>query len=85
MVIEFSQRLSTRDLDGVVTNSVEPAKVREFASIIASESGWPNDWLNDGAKGFLVGPISPSLLFEAPGIRVSRPSYEQLLAIKLCA
>ena len=59
--------------------------MRGFIGKVASERGWPADWLNDGAKGFLSGTISPNPIFESPGIRVSRPGYEQLLAMKLCA
>jgi hypothetical protein len=85
MVMEFCTRSSTRDLDGVVLNAVEPSTVRRYSQTIATERGWPEDWLNDGAKGFLVGTIVATKMFSAPGISVSRPSYEQLLAMKLCA
>ena len=52
---------------------------------MAAENSWPDDWVNDAAKGFLVGPTTPSIIYEAPGIRVYRPAYTQLLAMKLCA
>jgi hypothetical protein len=85
MVMEFGSRLSTRDLDGVVTNSVDPVKVRQYAQVLASEKNWPLDWLNDGAKGFLIGVTVATMIFSAPGIQVFRPAFEQLLAMKLCA
>jgi len=44
MVMEFASRMSTRDLDGVVTNAIEPAKVRSYAAKIAVERNWPLDW-----------------------------------------
>jgi hypothetical protein len=85
MVIEFDERLSTRDLDGIVVNDIDRAKVRGYAATIADEQGWQHDWLNDAAKRFMTGFSDPVLLYSAPGIRVHRPSLEQLLAMKLCA
>jgi len=55
MVMEFGSRNSTRDLDAVVINSIEPSKVRAYAEKVAIERNWPLDWLNDGMKGFLNG------------------------------
>jgi hypothetical protein len=49
------------------------------------EYGWPDDWLNDAAKGYLIGLSSGPVLLEAPGIEVRQPAVEQLLAMKLCA
>jgi predicted nucleotidyltransferase len=45
----------------------------------------PDDWLNDAAKGYLMGLSSGPVLLEAPGIEVRQPAVEQLLAMKLCA
>lgn len=59
--------------------------VRRLASAVAAEFGWQDDWLNDAVKGFVVGPATLTLLFGSPGIRASRPTYHQLLAMKLCA
>jgi hypothetical protein len=85
MVLEFGARLSTRDLDGIVTNDVDHAKVRSYITTIARERAWPDDWLNDAAKGFIATAPGVVLVMSAPGIRVSRPALEQLLAMKLCA
>ena len=62
-----------------------PGASASMGATVASERGLPPDWLNDGAKGFLSGPISPTLLFESRGVRLSRPAIEQLLAMKLSA
>jgi hypothetical protein len=59
--------------------------VRELAQIIADERGWPEDWLNDGAKGFLIGLSPGPVVFSAPGIEVRSPATGQLLAMKLSA
>ena len=85
MVLEFDARPSTRDIDAVVLPPGDPAVVRRLAAAVAVERGWPSDWLNDAVKGFVVGPTAPTVLFEAAGVRVHRPAYHQLLAMKLCA
>jgi len=85
MVLDLSAREATHDLDAIVLFSTDSATVRRLAAQLASTNGWPNDWLNDAAKGFIVGPTTPSIIFEAPGIHVYRPAYSQLVAMKLCA
>ena len=60
-------------------------KLGEFARQVAEENDWPEDWLNDGAKGYLVGISKGDVLFQAPGIEARAPSLEQLLAMKLSA
>ncbi|MDQ3006344.1 MAG: hypothetical protein M3R47_13305 [Chloroflexota bacterium] len=85
MVLRFGARLSTRDVDAVILFPREAKIVRELARQVAEENDWPEDWLNDGAKGYLVGISKGDILFQAPGIEVSAPSLEQLLAMKLSA
>lgn len=85
MVLDLSARNSTHDIDVVPLFPTESAKVRKFAAKLAADHGWREDWLNDAAKGYMVGPTSPNLIFESRGIRVYRPGYNQLLAMKLCA
>ena len=53
--------------------------------MVAAEQGWPNDWLNDGAKGYLIGLSSGPVVLSAPGIEVRSPGTAQLLAMKLSA
>jgi predicted nucleotidyltransferase len=53
--------------------------------LVASELELPEDWLNDGAKGFLNGLTIGPLLLSAPGIQVHQVTPEQLLAMKLSA
>ena len=85
MVLEFGTREATRDVDAVTVLPEEAHRVRKWAETVAAELGWPADWLNDGAKGFLVGTSAGPVVLSAPGIRVRRPSVAQLLAMKLCA
>ena len=85
MVLGYSARQSTHDIDALFLPPPEARIVRAWATIIAQEKGWPTDWLNDGAKGYLIGLSNGPILFEAPSIEVRQPAIEQLLAMKLCA
>jgi hypothetical protein len=85
MVLGYNARQSTHDIDALFLPPPEARVVREWANVIAREYGWPNDWLNDAAKGYLMGLSSGPVLLEAPGIEVRQPAVEQLLAMKLCA
>ncbi len=55
MVLLYEARESTRDVDAIILAPRDAKTVRELAKIVADERGWPDDWLNDGAKGFLIG------------------------------
>jgi predicted nucleotidyltransferase len=85
MVLGYQARQSTRDVDAVILAPKEARLVRVLAKRVAEEHDWPEDWLNDGAKGYLVGISEGPLLFRAPGIEARAPSLEQLLAMKLSA
>jgi predicted nucleotidyltransferase len=85
MVLGYQARLSTRDVDAVILAPKEARLVRNLAKQVAQEHDWPEDWLNDGAKGYLVGISEGPVLFSAPGIEARAPSLEQLLAMKLSA
>lgn len=85
MVLAFDARESTRDLDVAILAPQHAATVRDLAECIARELGWEPSWLNDAAKGFLVGRSEGPTIFSSPGIEVIRPVIEQLLAMKLCA
>jgi len=85
MVLGYRARHSTRDVDAVILAPKEARLVRALAKRVAEENEWPEDWLNDGAKGYLVGISEGPVLFSAPGIEARAPSLEQLLAMKLSA
>jgi hypothetical protein len=59
--------------------------VRELVKRVSEEFEWAEDWLNDGAKGYLVGISEGPIVFQAQGIEARAPSLEQLLAMKLSA
>jgi predicted nucleotidyltransferase len=85
MVLRFNARPSTKDIDAVILQPREARLVRELARRVADEFEWAEDWLNDGAKGYLVGISDGPIVFQAPGIEARAPSMEQLLAMKLSA
>ena len=85
MVVLFGERQSTRDLDVLIILPKEAAKIRQLVQTVGTEHGWTEDWLNDAAKGYLIGLSSGEIVFSAPGIIVKRPSFAQLLAMKLSA
>ncbi len=85
MVLAYNARPATHDVDVYIVSPKEARVARELAQQVAQERGWPDDWLNDGAKGFLVGVSQGPVIFSAPGIIVRRPEVQQLLAMKLSA
>lgn len=85
MMLAYNARPVTHDVDAFILSPKEARIVRSLAAQVAWEKNWPEDWLNDGAKGFLVGISEGPAIFSAPGIVVKRPSLPQLLAMKLSA
>ncbi len=85
MCLAHGARDATKDVDAVAVNPGDAALVRDLAAQVAEELGWPPDWLNDGAKGYLVSISDGGAVFTAPGIEVRCPRTEQLLAMKLAA
>ncbi len=85
MVLGFDARQSTKDVDVVILEPKEARLVRELARQVAEEFNWPEDWLNDGAKGYLVGISKGLKLMAETGIEAHAPSLQQLLAMKLSA
>ncbi len=85
MVLMYNARPSTRDVDALILLPQKAQIVRQLARQVAQEYNLPADWLNDGAKGYLVGVSQGTVVFSAPGIVVRSPAIAQLLAMKLSA
>jgi hypothetical protein len=83
MALAFDARRATRDIDAVF---VPKAAVYEAAQAVAGRHGLAPDWLNDAVKGFLLGedPYRRTI-FESPGLSVTVPSPQYLLAMKVYA
>lgn len=85
MVLGYDARPATHDIDAVFVPPPDPQTVRAWARIVAAELEWPEEWLNDAARAYLMGLTEGPILLRLPGIEVRQPSTEQLLAMKLCA
>ena len=85
MVLKFNARLATKDIDAVILGPAPASLVRAMAERVAVQLGWPMDWLNDGAKGYVGADVQGDVLFEAPGVTVLAPPLAQMLALKVGA
>lgn len=84
MALGYNMRRLTADVDGVF----EPkAVVYEAARRVAARhDGLSDDWINDAVKGLLPGADPHArVVLEAPGVTVSIPSPQYLLALKVQA
>ncbi len=85
MTLAYHARASTRDVDAIFFSPPNAVQIRQLALQVALEMNLPDDWLNDGAKGFVVGLDLGQTLISAKGIEVQQVSPKQLLAMKLSA
>lgn len=85
MVLGYEARLATHDVDAIIVAPAEARLVHDLAKAVARELNWPDDWLNDGAKGYLIGVSQGPVLLQLPGIVLRQPTTAQLLAMKLSA
>lgn len=84
MALAYDARRLTTDVDAIF----EPKSViYDAAQIVASAHPEIDEgWLNDSVKGFFPAEDSnPSVVLDVPGLRVSVPSTEYLLAMKVFA
>jgi predicted nucleotidyltransferase len=84
MVLAFTARISTKDVDALF----QPSDViREVARSVAEEQGLPASWLNDGVKGFLSArhETVTGNLPQFPHLRLTMAVPEYLLAMKCMA
>jgi hypothetical protein len=84
MVLAFTARLSTKDVDALFRPS---PLIRDLASRIGEEQSLPTDWLNDGVKGFVSArhETIAGNLPQFPHLRLTMPVPEYLLAMKCMA
>jgi Nucleotidyltransferase of unknown function (DUF6036) len=84
LVLLFRARESTKDVDAYFVKPTA-AVVRAAAEAVANRLDLPADWLNDGAKGYLVTVSAGQVLYESRSLTVRAASTAQLLAMKLAA
>src|SRR5581483_2243655 len=85
LALAFDTRRATRDVDVVIRGAAD--FVRRVSAEIAEQEGWPEDWLNDGVKGFTSDKEKLYLMqnFQgspAGGLRAHLPAPEYLFAMK---
>lgn len=84
MVLAFTARLSTKDVDALF----QPTPIiRDLARRISEEQHLPPDWLNDGVKGYVSSrhETTAGNLPQFPHLRLTMPVPEYLLAMKCMA
>jgi hypothetical protein len=85
LVLLYGAREATKDVDALRIAPLDSSSVRAAARRVASRVGLPEDWLNDGAKGYLHGLMPGEILFDSPSLVVRSAAPRQLLAMKLSA
>jgi predicted nucleotidyltransferase len=85
MALAYEARASTRDVDALFFSPPDAVTIRRLALQVALEMDLSEDWLNDGAKGFVQGLDLGERLIVADGIEVWQVSPIQLLAMKISA
>ena len=84
MVLAFSARPSTKDVDAIFQPTT---MIREIARKVGEDNGFPANWLNDAAKGFVSTrhETIQGALPQFPNLRLTMPTPEYLLAMKCIA
>jgi hypothetical protein len=85
LVLIYNAREATRDVDACSISSASFSHLREAARRVAGTLDLPEDWLNDGAKGYLKGLLPGEVLLDRPALLVRALGPQQLLAMKLSA
>ena len=78
MCLVFEARPATKDVDGVFRPTKE---IRRAIHLVAERHGLPDDWLNDGVKGYVV-EHPQRVLFDLSNLKVFVPEPDYLLAMK---
>ena len=79
MCLVFKARVSTNDIDGIFSPTSE---IREAIKEIAKENQLPENWLNDGVKGFIQGDPPREIIRDYSNLKVWAPTAEYMLAMK---
>lgn len=79
MCLSYGGRQYTRDIDAIFEPKMS---MYESAREVAKELNLPEDWLNDGVKGWLYKNPERTLLYELSNLKVFIASPEYILAMK---
>ncbi len=84
MALAFTARVTTKDVDAIF----HPTQIiRELALVIAKQLNLPDNWLNDGVKGYVSArhETTTGNLPQFPFLHLTMPVPEYLLAMKCMA
>lgn len=84
MLLEVGNREVTKDIDAYFEPKYAVV-IRNAVATIAQREGLPDDWLNDGVKGFFHSQPPHKRWAEYPGLRVYVASLEYILVMKVVA
>jgi hypothetical protein len=79
MCVVYQARVSTKDIDGIF---VPTAIIRDLANSLAEEEEIEPNWLNDGAKGYLVDGFKRNDVVNLSNLSVWAPEANYMLAMK---
>ena len=79
MCLVFKARVSTNDIDGIFSPT---RQIREAIREIAKENQLPENWLNDGVKGFIQEAPPREIIRDYSNLKVWAPTAEYMLAMK---
>jgi len=80
LAMVFDARDSTRDIDAIFQPSEE---MRQIVKDMADEYDLPDDWLNDGVKGYISEKMNQKKYISLSNLDVYSIDAEGLLAMKL--
>ncbi len=83
MLLVIHNRETTKDIDAYFATN--PQIIREAAQVIAERENLPDDWINDGVKGFFYTSPPNTLWLDYPGLRVYYANPDYVLAMKAAA
>lgn len=83
MLLVIRNRQTTKDVDAYFATN--PQEIREAAHVVAQHENLPDDWLNDGLKGFFYTNPPTTLWVDYSGLRVYYADPDYVLAMKALA
>jgi hypothetical protein len=85
LVLLYDAREATKDVDALLIEGGSADELRRVSREVAPTLGLPEDWLNDGAKGYVHGLALGERILSVPNLTVHALAPSQLLAMKLSA
>jgi len=83
MMLKVGNRNMTEDVDAAFEENAQA--IRTAVRSVAAREDLDDDWLNDGAKGFLYSKPETVLFGNYAGLEVYIPTLDYLLAMKIVA